>query len=114
MNQTNDVILSSSPNEKHSPTTRRDFLKKAIKLQGQFVAANVSVYIVGSAFKSLGGSLVAGAKWTAYNDGSPEYCNSSPPLTYGPYPDFATCDAARSGFNGYSQGCWPSSSCTDP
>ena len=93
--------------------TRRDFLKKAIKFQGQLVAANVTVYLVGSMFKSLGGSMVAGAKFYAHNRYLPEICASAPD-TYGPYNTYADCDAARPTFLYYGSGCWPATGCTNP
>lgn len=40
--------------------SRRQFIFKTV---GTFVAANTSIYLIGSAFKNLDGSLVAGAKY---------------------------------------------------
>lgn len=47
------------------PSSRRAFLKKGFNLAVTMVAANAAVYVVGSAFKELDGSLVAGAKCSA-------------------------------------------------
>lgn len=42
--------------------SRRNFLLSSGKSLATFAAANVGVYVIGSAFKNLDGSLVAGAK----------------------------------------------------
>ena len=45
------------------PSSRRKFLFNLSQGAGTFLAANATVYLVGSAFKRLDGSLVAGAKY---------------------------------------------------
>jgi hypothetical protein len=47
--------------------TRRDFLLKGASFFAKFAVANAGLYVVGSAFKSLDGSLVAGAKECYYD-----------------------------------------------
>ena len=47
---------------KTTALTRRTFLLQSGTTLATFAAANVGVYIVGSAFKDLDGSMVAGAK----------------------------------------------------
>ncbi len=42
--------------------SRRNFLSRGGKSLALLAAANVGVYVIGSAFKNLDGSLVAGAK----------------------------------------------------
>jgi hypothetical protein len=47
---------------KTSALTRRNFLLSTTKSLATLAVANTGVYIIGSAFKSLDGSIVAGAK----------------------------------------------------
>jgi hypothetical protein len=69
--------------------TRRDFLLKGASFFAKFAVANAGLYVVGSAFKSLDGSLVAGAKqqqcyYTIAVDNYPWGCGTA---KIGPYPD---------------------------
>lgn len=49
-------------NSSGGKTSRRSFLTKLGASAGSLMMANVGVYVIGSAFKNLDGSLVAGAK----------------------------------------------------
>lgn len=78
---------------------RRQFLTKFIRLGFATGVANTSIYIVGSAFKSLDGNLTAGAKtWSrSYQTDSPFANGDSCATPPGPDP----CSPA-----GYGPICW--------
>ena len=60
--------------------SRRNFLFQGGKSLAAFAAANVGVYVIGSAFKSLDGSLVAGAKCDgSHFEGQFNLLSCSPP-----------------------------------
>ena len=75
------------PIDSHSSElSRRRFLSKSIGMLGSMAIANAGIYAIGSAFKELDGSLVAGAKCNNYtrtygslaacSSGCPNYCSN--------------------------------------
>lgn len=61
-------------NEIESPEIRRrDFIFRVLKTGGLILSSQVVVYAVGSAFKDLDGSMVAGAKCAGACAGPPRW-----------------------------------------
>jgi hypothetical protein len=76
--------------ENNSPQ-RRNFLVQGSRSLAMLVSANIGVYIVGSVFKDLDGSMVAGAKCTPPGlDGN--YCGVGACSPGGSYPGTLYCD----------------------
>ena len=73
--------------------SRRNFIfKQGLQAVGLLGSATVGIYAVGSAFKSLDGSLVAGAKGWSMVSHSPSFCIPG----FADAPSFA-CDAGSLG-----------------
>jgi hypothetical protein len=72
---------------KTSRLTRRSFLFGVSKSLASLAVASAGVYVVGSAFKSLDGSLVAGAKTCACTCRRTEFCEAPLPALFD-----ETCD----------------------
>lgn len=78
--------------ENKTNSNRRKFLLSAAKAASLFAVANTSVYVVGSAFKNLDGSMVAGAKlWMQTQGDTGQGLLGCSPFKMCPAPDAGPC-----------------------
>jgi len=98
---------------------RSFFFKSSGSVIATFAVANASIYTIGSAFRALDGSFVAGAKGACYQHTMTSYT----PIYTGPVPGGFTGSCTSSvGGSSYSNnptptpgctGCGPFGGCTD-